>query len=172
MPVTQICPYLRIQYKYIGYNKPHPLYCPQFLQCQHKIGQISCPVEGGARILEVRLYPITSDVVNISLHYRRLRQREATTYHIQLCVAVLCMLLVFIAGIEQTEHYAACVAVSALLHYFTLAAILWMSAEAILMFKKLAFVFKKTTNRFLAVVSLLCWCKLRYYSYTCCNNYT
>ena len=54
MPVTQICPYLRIQYKYIGYNRPHPLYCPQFLQCQHKIGQISCPVEGGARILEVR----------------------------------------------------------------------------------------------------------------------
>ena len=54
MPVTQSCPYLRILYKYIGYNRPHPLYCPQFLQYQHKIGQISCPVEGGARILEVR----------------------------------------------------------------------------------------------------------------------
>ena len=27
--------YLRIQYKYIGCNRPHPLYCPQFLQCQH-----------------------------------------------------------------------------------------------------------------------------------------
>ena len=54
MPVTQSCPYLRIQYKYIGYIRPHPLYFPQFLQCQHKIGQISCPVEGGARILEVR----------------------------------------------------------------------------------------------------------------------
>ena len=58
MPVTQICPYLRIQYKYIGYNRPHPLYCPQFLQCQHKIGQISCPVEGGARILEVRILEV------------------------------------------------------------------------------------------------------------------
>ena len=33
--ITQICPYLRIQYKYIGYNRPHLLYCPQFLQCQH-----------------------------------------------------------------------------------------------------------------------------------------
>ena len=54
MPVTQICPYLRIQYKHIGYNRPHLLYCPKFLQCQHKIGQISCPVKGGARILEVR----------------------------------------------------------------------------------------------------------------------
>ena len=58
MPVTQICPYLRIQYKYIRYNRPHPLYCPQFLQCQHKIGQISCPVEGGARILEVRILEV------------------------------------------------------------------------------------------------------------------
>ena len=33
--ITQICPYLRIQYKYIGYNRPHLLYYPQFLQCQH-----------------------------------------------------------------------------------------------------------------------------------------
>ena len=48
--------YLRILYKYIGCNRPHLLYCPQFLQCQHKIGQISCPVEGGARIIEVQLY--------------------------------------------------------------------------------------------------------------------
>ena len=28
----------------------HPLNCPQFLQHQHKIWQIRCPVEGGARI--------------------------------------------------------------------------------------------------------------------------
>ena len=38
---------------YIGCNRPHPLYCPQFLQCCHKIGQICCPVEGGARILDI-----------------------------------------------------------------------------------------------------------------------
>ena len=53
VPVTKICPYLRIQYKCIGYNRPHPLYCPQFLQDQHKIERISCPVEGGARITGV-----------------------------------------------------------------------------------------------------------------------
>ena len=47
MPITEICPYLRIQYKCIGYNRPHPLYCPQFLQDQHKIGQISFLVELG-----------------------------------------------------------------------------------------------------------------------------
>ena len=53
MPITEICSYLRIQYKYIGYNRPHPLHCPQFLQDQHKIERISCPVEGGARITGV-----------------------------------------------------------------------------------------------------------------------
>ena len=38
---------------HLGYNRPHPLYCPQFLQDQHKIERISCPVEGGARITGV-----------------------------------------------------------------------------------------------------------------------
>ena len=42
---------LSVSHKYIGCNRPHPLYCPQFLQCQHTIGQICCLVEGGARIL-------------------------------------------------------------------------------------------------------------------------
>ena len=41
----------------MGYNRPHPLYCPQFLQDQHKI---ECPVEGGARIrVDVRLYRVS-----------------------------------------------------------------------------------------------------------------
>ena len=35
-----------MQYKHISYNRPHPLYCPQFLQDQHKIERISCLVEG------------------------------------------------------------------------------------------------------------------------------
>ena len=38
--------------KHIG---SHPLFCPQFLQCQHKMRQISCLVEGGARITGVRI---------------------------------------------------------------------------------------------------------------------
>lgn len=90
---------------------------------------------------------------------RKLRQREASKYHVQLCVAMLCMLLVFVTGVEETEVYGGCIAVSALLHYFTLAAVLWMSAEAILMFKKLIFVFEKTTKKFVITISLLCWCK-------------
>lgn len=77
----------------------------------------------------------------------------------QLCVAILCMLLVFIVGIEQTAHYGGCVAVSVLLHYFTLVAVLWMAAEAVLMFRKLVFVFEKMSKNFITTMTIICWGK-------------
>ena len=48
---------------------------------------------------------------------------------------------------------------SALIHYFTLAAVMFMGAEAVLMFQKLVIVFSKTTTKFFVAVSLVCWCK-------------
>jgi len=51
------------------------------------------------------------------------------------------------------------VAVSALIHYFTLVAVMWMGAEAVLMFQKLVVVFAHITTKFIIVVSLVCWCK-------------
>jgi len=51
------------------------------------------------------------------------------------------------------------VAVSALIHYFTLVAVMWMGAEAVLMFQKLVIVFFQITTKFLVAVSLVCWCK-------------
>lgn len=70
---------------------------------------------------------------------------------------MLCMMLVFVAGIEQTAQYGGCVAASVLLHYFTLVAVAWMTAEAVLMFKKLVFVFQKTSKNFITMVSIICW---------------
>lgn len=90
---------------------------------------------------------------------RRIRKRDASKYHVQLCVAIFCMMLVFVTGIEQTDDYGGCVSVSVLIHYFTLAAIFWMAAEALLMFRKLVFVFERTTNNFIIVVSIACWGK-------------
>ena len=60
--------------------------------------------------------------------YRKLRKREATKFHIQLCVALFCMLIIFVAGIDRTSVYGVCVAVSALIHYFTLVAVMLMGA--------------------------------------------
>ena len=69
------------------------------------------------------------------------------------------MLLVFVIGIDQTDVYGGCVAVSALIQYFTLVAVMWMGAEALLMFQKLVIVFVQITTKFIIVVSLVCWCK-------------
>ena len=51
-------------------------------------------------------------------------------------------------------------AVSALIHYFTLVAVMFMGAEAVLMFKKLVIsVFSSTSTKFFVAVSLICWRK-------------
>ena len=64
-------------------------------------------------------------------------------------------------GIERTEVFESCVTVSVLIHYFTLVAVMWMGAEALLMFQKLVLVFVQITTRYIIIVSLVCWCKLR-----------
>ena len=100
---------------------------------------------------------ISDDVYNV--FYRKLRKRVVSKFHIQLCIALFCMLIVFVSGINQTHKYGGCVAVSALIHYFTLVTWMWMGAEAMLMFRKLVFVFVQVTTRYIIAVSLVCWCK-------------
>ena len=91
--------------------------------------------------------------------YRKLRERDSTRFHIQLCIALFCMLIIFVSGINQTSVYGGCVFVSVLIHYFTLVAMMWMGAEAVLMFQKLVIVFTRITTRYIIAVSLVCWCK-------------
>ena len=50
-------------------------------------------------------------------------------------------------------------AVSALIHYFTLVSVMLMGAEAVLMFQKLVIVFSSTSTKFFVAVSLICWRK-------------
>ena len=98
----------------------------------------------------------------IHVFCRKLRQRDASKYHVQLCIALGCMLLVFVVGIDRTEVDEVCVTVSALIHYFTLVSVMWMGAEAVLMFQKLVIVFVQITTRFIIGVSLVCWCKFQW----------
>ena len=91
--------------------------------------------------------------------YRKFRERDATIFHVQLCIALFCMLIIFVCGINRTAIYGVCVAVSALIHYFTLVAVMFMGAEAVLMFQKLVLVFGSTYTKFFVTVSLICWCK-------------
>ena len=89
----------------------------------------------------------------------KLRKRDASKFHIQLSLALLGMLVVFAVGIDRTEVFEGCVTVSVLIHYFTLVAVMWMGAEALLMFQKLVIVFVHITTRYIVIVSLVCWCK-------------
>ena len=95
----------------------------------------------------------------ITYHFynRKIRQRDASKFRIQMCVAMLLMLLVFTVGVERTENSIGCTISSVLIQYFTLASVFWMGAEAVLMFKKLIIVFGNVTTKFVVAISLICW---------------
>ena len=93
------------------------------------------------------------------LLYRKFRERDVTIFHVELCIALFCLLIIFVCGIDKTAIYGACVAVSDLIHYFTLVAVMFMGAETVVMFQKLVLVFGSTSTKFLVTVSLICWCK-------------
>ena len=93
---------------------------------------------------------------------RRLRQKDTSKYHIQLSLAILLMLivslvLVALSAENVTALYGGCVTVSVLVHYFTLVSVMWMGAEALLMFQKLVTVFFQITKKFIFYVSVTCW---------------
>ena len=77
---------------------------------------------------------------------------------------MLFMLIVSIALVtlsvqNVTDPYGGCVTVSVLVHYFTLVAVMWMGAEALLMFQKLVIVFTQITTKLIICVSIICWSK-------------
>ena len=73
---------------------------------------------------------------------------------------MLTLILVVFSAEKVTTIYGGCVTLSLLVHYLTLVAVMWMGAEALLMFQKLVIVFVRITTKFIVIVSLICWSKL------------
>ena len=73
---------------------------------------------------------------------------------------VLTLILVVFSAERVDTIYGGCVSLSLLVHYFTLAAVMWMGAEALLMFQKLVFVFVRVTTKLTIIISIICWSKL------------
>ena len=92
--------------------------------------------------------------------FRKIRQRDASKFHTQLSIAIFLMLLFVLVGLDRTETEAGCTVMSLFIQYFTLAAVFWMGAEAVLMFQKLIIVFGNITVKYIIIVSIICWCKL------------
>ena len=95
--------------------------------------------------------------LKICLYCRKIRQKEASKFHIQLCIAMFFMLLFFLIGIDRTESEVGCTISSLLIQYFTMASVAWMGAEAVLMFHKLIIVFG---HLHLVIISIVAWGKL------------
>ena len=91
--------------------------------------------------------------------FRKLREKDASKFHLQFCVALFVMLLVFVCGIDKFTPRGGCITVGLLIHYFALVTWMFMGAEALLMCHKLVVVFTNITWRYLLIVSLVCWCK-------------
>ena len=96
--------------------------------------------------------------------YRKIREKDIAKYHVQLCLALLTMyiltLILVVLSAERVDTiYGGCVFLSLLVHYFTLVAVMWMGAEGLLMFQKLAIVFVQITAKFIVTVSIVCWSK-------------
>lgn len=88
-----------------------------------------------------------------------MRKRDNTKFRLQLCLAMILMLVFFALGIYQVETFEICVVSSALLHYFTLVSAMWMFADALLMLLKLTLMLSHPSLCFVVSVSLLCWCE-------------
>ena len=72
---------------------------------------------------------------------------------------IVAFVLVAFSAQKVATLYGGCVTISVLVHYFTLVAVMWMGAEALLMFQKLVLVHVRITTKFIVIVSILCWGK-------------
>ena len=71
------------------------------------------------------------------------------------------MLLFFVVGIDRIENDIVCTIMSLSIQYFTMAAVLWMGAEAVLIFRQLNMGFERASWKLILVPSLVCWSKLQ-----------
>ena len=67
--------------------------------------------------------------------------------------------LVVLSAERVATIYGGCLSVSVLVHYFTLVAVMWMGAEALLMFQKVVIVFVHISKKYITTVSVVCWSK-------------
>ncbi|XP_014679514.1 PREDICTED: adhesion G-protein coupled receptor G2-like [Priapulus caudatus] len=89
--------------------------------------------------------------------FRKVRTGKSQLTLLHLAVALLCLLVIFLVGIELTDNYVGCVAVAVLLHYFTLAAFMWMLVEGFLHYLRYVKVLGTYVPGFMWKACLLAW---------------
>lgn len=74
-----------------------------------------------------------------------------------LCVALMLLLIVFIAGAARTENLVGCRIVAVLLHYFALATVMWMGVEGYNMYMSFVQVMATYQSKFMLKASAVAW---------------
>ncbi|XP_057312510.1 uncharacterized protein LOC130654023 isoform X2 [Hydractinia symbiolongicarpus] len=92
------------------------------------------------------------------LAFQNLRKKLPPKILICLCFSLLILLIVFLAGVEQTDSDGGCKAVAVLIHYFTLSTFCWMAVEGLNLYRCFVKIFKKgSATKFLKKASLFAW---------------
>ena len=79
---------------------------------------------------------------------------------LNLCISLILLYGVFLAGIEQTQSRLACTIFAALIHYFFLTSVFWSSAEAMVCFYLLVLTRRNLVPGYLLRMLIFCWGKL------------
>ncbi|KAI8501640.1 hypothetical protein Bbelb_209110 [Branchiostoma belcheri] len=91
------------------------------------------------------------------LIFKQLRQTRPQHILANLCIALLATLILFLAGIDATHSPVGCTVVTFLLHYFLLAAFMWMAVEAFNMYLAFVIVLGAHVSRLILKAAVFAW---------------
>lgn len=72
-----------------------------------------------------------------SHRFRKMRDQQPAVLHINLCVSLLGFYIAFLSSERAFEKTVRCAVASAAIHYFCLATVMWMTMEAVNMYRML-----------------------------------
>lgn len=93
----------------------------------------------------------------ISSQNRQLRKGRGQQTLLNLSLALLCSMVIFLAGMERTDSYYGCITVAALMHYFLLVSFMWMLVEGFLQYLRFVRVLGTYVPRFILKASIPAW---------------
>lgn len=91
------------------------------------------------------------------LLFKQLRKGRGQQTLFNLALALLCSMVIFLAGMERTESYYGCITVAALMHYFLLVSFMWMLVEGFLQYLRFVRVLGTYVPRFMLKASIPAW---------------
>lgn len=91
------------------------------------------------------------------LLFKQLRKGRGQQTLLNLSLALLCSMVIFLAGMERTDSYYGCITVAALMHYFLLVSFMWMLVEGFLQYLRFVRVLGTYVPRFILKASIPAW---------------